>query len=458
MSVINSVLKDLESRSSQFTPIEIAAVENLTERKPKQTVSYAIALLSILLLAGLAFGFYLFQQGRVVANNQSEPASMTPAPVTQQIQLPVEPALPANQIIDLQIRESIDDMTLEFSLREKVVSYLKERTEHSFVYHLRNIQSEIVAPVISQNRWIEKLSLLARDEGVDISFRTVTGVLVETRQISEDGTQVWSIKLKKVARPVEVVKQVEVPVRAAVEAPKGDSKATKVVEMIEQKIETPAEIPAEALAETPAEVAAETKVVKLDIKSSQKKLSSGEQLQKAWVSIKNRRWNEAETVLLGLIEGPQDLAARTRLLSIYLQRQQAGRFSTLVRESIDRYPQQALFKTEYARSLFQLKGYAEVIELLRAERDANATQLALLAASHQRLDQHQQALDYYQQSLNKDARQSKNWIGLGISQEQTAQFEDARRSYVTAAKIGKLNTRLQAFVEERMEQLAAVVN
>ena len=450
MSVINSVLKDLESRSSQFTPIEIAAVENLTERKPKQTVSYAIALLSILLLAGLAFGFYLFQQGRVVANNQSEPASMTPARVTQQIQLPVEPALPANQIIDLQIRESIDDMTLEFSLREKVVSYLKERTEHSFVYHLKNIQSEIVAPVISQNRWIEKLSLLARDEGVDISFRTVTGVLVETRQNSEDGTQVWSIKLKKVARPVEVVKQVEVPVRAAVEAPKGDSKTTKVVEMIEQKIEAPAE--------APAEVAVETKVVKLDIKSSQKKLSSGEQLQKAWVSIKNRRWNEAETVLLGLIEGPQDLAARTRLLSIYLQRQQAGRFSTLVRESIDRYPQQALFKTEYARSLFQLKGYAEVIELLRAERDANATQLALLAASHQRLDQHQQALDYYQQSLNKDARQSKNWIGLGISQEQTAQFEDARRSYATAAKIGKLNTRLQAFVEERMEQLAAVVN
>jgi predicted Zn-dependent protease len=281
---------------------------------------------------------------------------------------------------------------------------------------------------------------------VDVSFRTVTGVLVETRQNSEDGKQVWSIKLKKVTSPVEVVKQVEVPVQATVETSKGDSKTTLVAETIEQKIEAP------------AGVAVETKVVKLDIKSSPKKISSGEQLQKARVSIKNRRWNEAEKLLLELIEGPQDLAARTRLLSIYLQRQRAERFSTLVRESIDRYPQQALFKTEYARSLFQLRGYGEVIELLGADQDANATQLALLAASHQRLDQHQQAVDYYQQSLNKDARQSKNWIGLGISQEQTAQLEAALRSYATAAKIGKLNTRLQAFVDKRMEQLAVVVN
>ncbi len=337
-------------------------------------------------------------------------------------------------------------MTLEVSLREEIIASLQERTEHTFVYHLKTIQSAIAAPIIRQNRWIEQFSLVASGDGVDVSFRTVTGVLVETRQNSADGNQTWSIKLKKAANPVAVLRQVDAPVQAMVEAPKGNSKTTQVAETIEPKTETP------------VEEIIETKVVKLDIKSSQKKLSSGEQLQKAWVSIKNRRWNEAETVLLGLIEGPQDLAARTRLLSIYLQRQQAGRFSTLVRESIDRYPQQALFKTEYARSLFQLKGYAEVIELLRAERDANATQLALLAASHQRLDQHQQALDYYQQSLNKDARQSKNWIGLGISQEQTAQFEDARRSYATAAKIGKLNTRLQAFVEERMEQLAAVVN
>ncbi len=450
MSVINSVLKDLENRSSHFTPIEIASVEALIERKPKKFASYTITLLSILSLAGLAFGFYLFQQNRVIEDNQAGAVSITPAPIGLQIQPLVEPVVPANQIIDLQIRESVDDMSLEFSLRGKVVSYLKERTENSFVYHLKNIQSEIAAPVISQNRWIEQLSIFARDDGVDVSFGTVTGVLVETQQNFKDGKQVWSIKLKKATRPGEVVRQAEVPIHATVEVSDGDSGKTKIAAAPEPNFEVPVE--------EVVEVAVGTKVVKLDIKSSQKKSAPSVRLQTALRFIKNRRWNEAETVLLELIEGPQDLAARTRLLSIYQQRQQSERFSTLVRESIDRYPQQALFKTEYARLLFQLATYSEVIELLGADQNANATQLALLAASYQRLDQHQQALDYYQRSLNKDARQAKNWIGLGISQEQTAQQEAALRSYDTAAKIGNLNSRLQAFVRERIKQLAPVVN
>jgi len=99
-----------------------------------------------------------------------------------------------------------------------------------------------------------------------------------------------------------------------------------------------------------------------------------------------------------------------------------------------------------------------VIELLGAEKDANATQLALIAASYQRIEQPRQALDYYQQSLNKDARQAKNWIGLGISQEQTSQLKGALRSYRMAAKIGRLNTRLQAFVADKIKQLDAVVD
>ncbi|MFV2031310.1 MAG: hypothetical protein ACC663_02335 [Gammaproteobacteria bacterium] len=447
MSVINNVLKDLESRSSQFTPIEIASVENQITQKPQRSVSYALALLSILLLAGLSFGLYLFQQERLEPNKQAEPASIAPAPIEPPVPAPVEPVLPANQIIDLQIRESTDDMSLEFTLREKVISYLKERTENSFVYRLRNIRSEIVAPIIRQNRWIEHLELLENDEGVDVSFRTATDVLVETRQMSEGGNRIWSIKLKKMVRPVEIAMQAEAATVVPVEIPKIDTGVTGVVET-----------EAGQKPEAPTETVAEPKVVKLEIKSSQEKLSESELLQKARVYINNRRWDEAQTLLQKLIDGPEDLAARTSLLSIYLQRRQAARFSALVRESIARYPQQALFKTEYARSLFQLRGYAEVIELLGAEKDANATQLALIAASYQRIDQPRQALVYYQQSLNIDARQAKNWIGLGISQEQTAQLKGALRSYRMAAKIGRLNTRLQAFVADKIKQLDAVVD
>ena len=447
MSIINNVLKDLERRSSQFTPIDIASVENLVVQKPKKAFPYATALLMILVLASLAIGLYLSQQVSVKAENQIELAPVTPDPIMQPVPLPDESVLPVNQIVDLQIRESVDDMTLKFSLRGKVVSYLKERTKNSFIYHLKNIESEIVAPNISHNRWIEEFSLTGIDEGMDISFRTATGVLVETRQHLEDGKQIWSIKLKKIISPVHLTTQIKLPVKKSTKIPKAENKVIDVVTIKPvPKVEATLEAPSEA------------KVVKLDIRSSQVKLSSREQLQKARVSIQNRRWNESEKLLRALIDGPEDMAARTLLLSIYQSRQQTGSFSVLVRESIQLYPQQALFITEYARSLFQLKAYTEVIDLLSVQQDANPPQMALLAASHQRLDQHLQAIDYYQQSLNQDSRQVKSWIGLGISQEQSAQFEAALRSYTTAVRLGSLNKGLKAFVDKRINQLAQVAN
>ena len=96
-----------------------------------------------------------------------------------------------NQIIGLQINESANEMSVEFSLQKKVISYLKERSENRFVYYLKNIRSEIDAPVMRNNQWIEQLSISPRDGGVDITFRTASGVLMETRQQLQGGEQVW---------------------------------------------------------------------------------------------------------------------------------------------------------------------------------------------------------------------------------------------------------------------------
>ena len=345
------------------------------------------------------------------------------------------------------MKETIDNLSLQFSLREKVVSYLKERSENRFVYHLKDIRSEIVAPKIRDNRWIEQLSISPRDQGVDIIFRTTSSVLVETREQRQDGEQIWSIKLMKLPQPVALAQPAETSPKAKVAPP---------VKKSVQPIATHSHIKVKP--GTPATPKVEDRVVKLDIKSSQPLLSTGEKLQRATVLIKKRRWQEAEILLKGLIDGPQDLAARTQLLGIYRKIGQSGRFSALVRESIKRYPQQSLFKTEYARSLYKLDAYQSVIALLQNIDDADATQLALLAASYQRLEQHQQAVRYYQQSLDKNGRQARIWIGLGISQEQTAQLAGALQSYRMATMLGNLNTRLQIFVGKRTRQLEQTLN
>ena len=445
MSVINNVLKDLESRSSQFVPIEINSVEAAVMEKPARSRNLTMPILALLVAAAI---LWLYQNQQKLVAIVKTPETVTEVPV---VVLPVTPEVveivEPNQIIGLQINESADHMSLEFSLQKKVISYLKERSENIFVYYLKDIRSEIVAPVMRDNQWIEQLSISPAGEGVDITFRTASGVLVETRQQLQGGEQVWAIKLKKSPEPKVIVKIVEAPSQVAKQQAPVESAGVATADNGNQ--------PAAGAA---VEVIAEAKVVKLDIRSSKPKLNPDEQLQKAVNLLRKRRWSQAEVLLQGLIDGPNDLVARRHLLSLFEQTRATSRFSALLGASIKRYPQEMVFKTAYARSLFKMGAYQDVIEYLQNINSANATQLALIAASYQRFDQHQKAIDYYRQSLDKDGRQAKNWIGLGISQEHTAQLKDALRSYQIAARLGNINARLQAFIEKRSDQLVKAIN
>ena len=445
MSVINNVLKDLESRSSQFVPIEIKSVESAVAGKPARSINLIIPFF-LLLVAAAILWFYQNQQKSPETVNTPEIVSEAPVvvvPVTPEIVEVVE----HNQIIGLQINESVDHMSLEFSLQAKVISYLKERSENIFVYYLKDIRSEIVAPVMRDNQWIEQLSISPAGEGVDITFRTASGVLVETRQQLQGDEQVWAIKLKKSPPPKVIVKLVEAPIPVA----------KQQAPVVSAKVET-ADNDNQPQAGAAVEAITEAKVVKLDIRSSQPKLKPDERLQKAVNLLRKRRWSQAEVLLQGLIDGPNDLVARRHLLSLFEQTRATSRFSALLGASIERYPQESIFQIAYARTLFKTGAYRGVIEYLQNINNANATQLALFAASYQRLDQHQNAIDYYRQSLDKDGQQAKNWIGLGISQEHTAQLKDALRSYQIAARLGGINTRLQAFIEKRSDQLVKTIN
>jgi len=444
------MLKDLEIRSSQFTPIEIATVGPAVTHKPVYSNIMTVTLIMLFLAVGLTFLYFQFpyQDGNPVIPAKTIADVVTVPVVPAPVKSPVEPLVaPVNQIIGLQIRETADNLNLQFSLRGKVVSYLKERSKNKFVYHLRDIQSEIVAPKIRNNRWIEQLSITPRDQGVDIIFRTTPSVMVETREQQQNGEPIWSIKLMKAPQSVAMARPVETPLKAvAAPTPK---------KPVEASVSGP---DIQARTEPPAAGIKEDRVVKLDIKSAKPKPGAEEQLQRAANLIKKRHWREAETLLQGLINGPQDMAARAQLLGIYSQKGKAGLFSAMARESIQRYPQQSLFKTEYARALFKRGAYQSAIKLLQNLGNADATQLALLAASYQRLDQHQQAIRYYKQSLDKNGKQARAWIGLGISQEQMAQFKDALQSYQMATMLGDINTRLETFVRERTRQLKRTLN
>jgi len=447
MSVINNVLKDLESRSSQFTPIEIASINRSGSQAGKSWVMPVTGFLLVLCLVVGAYWMYLQQTGSGVVKLASVPETVV-EPVSQPVVVDVIKEVQSNQIIGMQIKETPTQVSLEFSMREKAISYLKERGESSFVYHLKNIDSEIVAPLIRDNRWIEKLAIIQHDEGVDVAFQTVAGVLVNTEQIQKQDESIWVIQLEKLPDAIVVN---AVP-DSAIEPASVTAGVSKLAEVVVASNSARAEASPEIEEEKPGEP------IKLDIKSSSKELNENNQFNRAKELIKSRDWRTAETLLLGLIGGPQDIVAREQLLGIYSQPAYASQYASLARQSISRYPDNNLFKTEYARTQFKRQSYQSAINLLQSIEEPNSIQLALMAASHQRLDEHEKAIEFYQRSLRLDKQQAKNWIGLGISLEHNAQLKLALQSYLTAAKLGSLNPRLTEFVAKRSKTLKQVIN
>ncbi len=466
MSVINNVLKSLESRESQFTPIEIPSIESAPAVKRDYKPMF---LVGVILLLVLAAGWYYLQNPFAFAGAQqpmpaetdastqpqtADAATPTTGAVLESVPKPspeavstsetaAQPmpvaadgaAFAGNQIAGLQIREAETELRLEFLLRERVVAYLKDRAENSFSYHLRDIESRIDAPSIRGNRWIRELTIDASEDGVDVNFATAPNILVETRQGEQDGETVWVINLRQEQpEPAEVAAQVEQPV-AAPPPPVVAAEA--------------AVVPAEAEPSTP---------VTLTIKPTNPGSKTTNQLDYAVELMNSRRNDDAETLLRGLLGGTHDYSARKHLLVLYHRMNQPKRLRALLQTSLQKYPQDPLFETEYARSLFAAAAYREVIALFAQRTTLDTDQQALLAASYQRLDQHEAAIRHYQFALQRDAKNARNWVGLGISQEQSAAFIDALASYQQASELGSLNARLQAFVTRRSAQLRQVLN
>ena len=468
MSVINNVLKGLDKRESQFTPIEISAIDSVpaaaVDRKPGVFIGIAVLLLSV------AGGYYLWDNrasdSELVSqgvDTTAQPSLIAPAVVVREATpvaseksaetLAAATALPQplavvgvaeaadNQIIGLQMRESESEMRLEFVLRERVVAYLKERGENNFSYHLRDVDSQIVAPLIRDNRWVRELAIEQSEAGVDVKFSTAEDILVETRQQSQDDATIWVITLRA-AQPAE-------PSVASVPAVTVAPPVVASVALPPASPDTPIEV---------SDTQADAAPVKLDIKSTTPVTKTANKLEYAVELMKSRRPDDAEKLLRGLLGGSHDYQARQHLLALYERLKQPARMQALFASSLLEYPQDALLQTEYGRLLYRQAEYREVIALYTRYATLSAAQQALLAASYQRLDQHAEAMHYYKLALLQDGDNARNWIGLGISQEYSSALDDALASYQQAMKFGGLSARLQAFVETRSDRLKAVIN
>ncbi len=473
MSVINSVLKDLENRDNRFTPIELETTgKTAAPRRDRRPLLVIGLLTAALVLAGWTI---VYQQARLqpVAETVKSPPTVIEVAPPADAELAgvvdddraVQSLPPPNEIRGLQIRETETGMRMEFVLGERVVAFLRERGENYFSYHLRDIESRVEAPLMRDNPWIVALDVSDRDGGVDISFETTAGVLVETRQARAEDDVLWAINLRQSEKPQPLAEQVVEPMVASRETVAAVVATTP--EPSNPVISSGAPVTGAnpevvgLIADTPPTSSADSPVaeeVRLDIRSTNPEARSADRLAYAVELMNSRRHAEAETLLLGMLGGNSDIEVREHLLALYAARGQQDRYTRMARESMLAHPQRARFATEFARTLVQAKAWRDAIELLSRRARIDAEQHALLGASYQRLDQHEAAVRHYRLALENNATDARNWVGLAISLEHTAALAEALDAYRRAGRLGQLNERLQTFIATRSKTLQQVLN
>jgi hypothetical protein len=455
MSVINSVLKDLDSKPSAFTPLEFDTVTSL-DRNGRNIKWYWWLIPVMLLLLVFTFWFSdygLAKQNQVVKqmkalpgtqqqsiNNQQPAAALAELPVINQ-QVKSVDKLERNQLTGLQIQENEEFMQLEFQLTKFAPSFLKQRSNNRYVFMIKRVANAIVTPQISDSPWLRKIKISTLGEDVEIRFDTQSGVLVDTQERREGAAYYWLIKLKKTREVVTIpsVKESEVV------APVNSTIHTMPVESPGQLKHTEKEI---VKKENQSEAA-----VKLQIRPLQNKYSDQMKFNSAIRAAKSGDIKIARKELEQLLGGKFDHSVRVQLLGILSRQNDTQAFTGLLSSSLQKYPQDKVLLLYEANRLFAEKQYLTLIEKFKTQTGSEQL-LSLLATSYQRTEQHQLAAEHFILALKMNPQQPRLWISLGISQQYLAQREQALNSYQMALRSGSMSPRLYDFVHSKIKQLS----
>ena len=148
----------------------------------------------------------------------------------------------------------------------------------------------------------------------------------------------------------------------------------------------------------------------------------------------------ARQALFGLLIEAGDQAAAERVLreALQLSPGQTGFTMALARLQVDRGNNQAAIDT-----LQKGIGYAE----------GNAEYHAFLAALLQRQQRHEEAIAQYRTALGLRPQSGVWLMGLGMSLQSLHRDTEARDAYRSAKASGTLKPDLQAFVDQRLQQM-----
>jgi len=290
----------------------------------------------------------------------------------------------------------------------------------------------------------------------DVSLREKTAAAVT---VSESRPDVLSLELSRAltmtsdpARRADAVSEPGAPIATAEVIARSASKVRAAAPP--SKAEKPAPEAAVVAAVKPAAVQPE---IDKRMRQPTAQQQAESEFGKATVLLHQGKLLEARAGFeAALRHDPAHLGARQALFGLLVEAGDQVAAERVLREALRLSPGQTGFTMALARLQVDRGNNQAAIDTLQkgmAYAQANADYHAFLAALLQREQRHEEAIAQYRTALGLRPQSGVWLMGLGMSLQSLNRNTEARDAYRSAKASGTLKPDLQAFVDQRLQQL-----
>jgi tetratricopeptide (TPR) repeat protein len=453
MSVINQMLQDLEQR--RYQEVEAGSGKVIEGMQPtngscrRNRLFWWLAGASlIVLMGGIGWGYanLLHDGQRTGVRDLQLPPVIEPVPqpaiVTETPPEPPSAAVPVEPVsietgfetqppqtvkrIELHETDRGYDLELEFNqplllpplhYRQGEQLWLQLFETEASQLQLPGLQEQ--TPIQAWQAYLEAGQQMIRLQ-LDPSYQA---------ELSQTGPQVWVLQL-----------------RQARKEPVAQKQTRQNQAQVEQLPRTTHRSGQKTQADKPTGQAA------VQVKKNEDGFSQAQQ------ALANGQRQQAERLLKRLlVQQPGHLAASLLLSQLYLSQNAPQQAEPVILAALQAHPDQPDLITHFTHCLVAEERLNEAADyLLKTMHGDYAPHLGLLATIRQRQQQHRQARDYFLRALRLNPQEVTWLAGLGISQEQLGEMDEARQAYRSALSSRKLNLTLKDFVEGRLSAMKQI--
>ena len=470
MSLINQMLKDLESRQQGAISGQTQPVSGLGAAPLRRRRLLLVGLVVVLLLSGLALSQYFPALTRLIPRTDtpsadtvvkqdpvtSQPPSVGSAPVVAE-QPQAEAVLPLSKTVSLgAMRQSEFDSFVHFEAdfdRPPVYHLALAKDRRSLRVDLVAVKSTAELPGVAGQRWLQDLQVTQRDSGVAITLLAKPQVTIRdfsaTVQVAGAGYRLL-LDLYPELPVQDENRQSESPQVAE----RGEDAAEDEAAPVAANAELQKKASAERNSAAPS---SGESLVRTERQPSAAELA-GQAYRQGRAALAEGHSREGEAALRQALElQPANLAARQILVGELVRQQRPDEAGRLLSEGVELHPDELPLRMRYADFLVAQGDSDAALDLLvngPQPSPAEAPRLhALQAALFQRLGRYLEAAREYEALLATQPDNALWLMGLGIAREYAGASEEAVAAYRAALAGQGLSPALSNYVEQRLAAL-----